>query len=175
MSTGARADIAAIPDAIKQAANRHRVPVEVMYSVLLLESGMRKNGAIQPWPWTLNVNHKPYRYESFDEAKAALEQFMRNPKNTIAVGASQIYLPAHGKLFADKTDLLKPDVNLDYAAKLLASEYRETAKRGAPNWWLAAGRYHAPNNKYHSRLYRSIAFTKCRKISAQCTMYGKIS
>ena len=169
------ASIAPIDDAIKTAANKHRVPVEVFYSVLLLESGMRVEGLSKPWYWTLNVNHKPYRYDSYAAANTALNTFLLNPKNTIAVGAGQIYLPAHGKRFKDKSELLKPSVNLDYAAWLLAEEFKATVRQGNPNWWLAAGRYHAPNNKYYARLYRSIVFTKCRKLSAQCTMYGKIS
>jgi hypothetical protein len=157
------------------AANQHRIPVEVFYSVLLLESGMRVDGKTTPWPWTLNVNHKPYRYSSYDETRAALEEFLKNPKNTIAVGAGQIYLPAHGHVFNDVIDLVDPKINLHYSAKLLANEFEYLKNKGRANWWTAAGRYHAPNNTYHARLYRSIVFMKCRKISAQCTMYGKIS
>jgi hypothetical protein len=164
-----------ISQQVLMTANKHRVPAEVFYSLLMLESGMRVDGKTIPWHWTLNVNHKPYRYKSYDETKAALLEFLKNPKNTIAVGAGQIYIPAHGHVFDDVTDLVDPAVNLNYSAKLLSDEFNYLKRQGKANWWTAAGRYHAPNNRHHARVYRSIVFMKCRKISAQCTMYGKIS
>ncbi|BCD97765.1 lytic transglycosylase domain-containing protein [Marinagarivorans cellulosilyticus] len=162
-----------IPRAYGVVAEKYGVPVEVFYSVILQESGESRNGTYHPWPWTLNVAHKAYRYRSKAEAKAALIEFM-NYENRIAVGLGQIYLPAHGHKFSDPTALLNPRVNLEYAAQILSSEFDVTSRNGRPNWWVAAGRYHHPSKEEYAAPYRALVFMKCREISAQCTMYGDI-
>jgi soluble lytic murein transglycosylase-like protein len=77
-------------------------------------------------------------------------------------------------LFADKTELLDPAVNLNYAAQLLADEFKWTLNQGKPNWWVAVGRYHTPSNSGLAKNYREDVFNRCKKISDFCTRYGAI-
>ena len=83
-----------------------------------------------PWPWTLNVELKPYYFSNKQEAKTALRQFLATDNKRIAVGIGQIYLPSHGHLFSDPTVLLEPEINLHYAAKLLADNFQWTIEQG---------------------------------------------
>lgn len=164
---------AGIPTAYYKISKKYGIPVEVFYSMILQESGRTVNGRYHPWPWTLNVNHKAYRYDSQREAVKALYQFM-DGKNTIAVGLGQIYLPAHGHVFEDPFVLLDPRINLEYAAILLATEFLYTVKKKNPNWWEAVGRYHAPSNKKYAHKYRREVFEKCLKITRSCINYGAL-
>lgn len=162
-----------IPKAYGVVAEKYGVPVEVFYSLILQESGESRDGTYHPWPWTLNVAHKAYRYDNQEDAKDALRGFMTY-ENRIAVGLGQIYLPAHHSQFNDPTVLLNPRTNLEYAAGLLANEFKVTVKNGEPNWWVAAGRYHHPSKEEYAAPYRALVFMKCRDISSQCSMYGDI-
>jgi len=141
--------------------------------MILQESGRSIDGMYHPWPWTLNVNHKPYRYESKREAVKALYRFM-NGKNSIAVGLGQIYLPSHGHRFKYPEVLFVPRINLEYAALLLLTEYHNTVKKNKASWWLAVGRYHHPSKEVYAKTYRSEVYKKCTKISNSCTEYGAL-
>ena len=156
-------------------ATKHGVPVEVFFSVVFIESGRKIKGRHLPWPWTLNVNHKAYYYDNKEQALAALKQFLQNPKNTIAVGLGQIYLPSHGKKFEDPLSLLDPHVNLDFASQLLRYEFHQAKQKyKQANWWLAAGRYHHPSKEHFAKPYRERVFRKCQKISHRCRDFGEI-
>lgn len=174
-----------IPPAYHRIAADYQIPVDVFYSVMLQESGRTiastspgantKTRRYLPWPWVLNVELKPYFFESQERAAIALKQFLAVDKNArIAVGLGQIYLPSHGHLFDDKTVLLNPKENLQYAAKLLADEFQWTVKQSKPNWWIAVGRYHTPSNVSLAKEYREGVYRRCLKISELCTRYGAI-
>jgi Transglycosylase SLT domain len=171
---------AVIPPAYHKIANDYQIPVDVFYAVMLQESGKsivvhtHKQKTL-PWPWVLNVELKPYFFDSRDSAVIALKQFLAiNHNARIAVGLGQIYLPSHGHLFVDKTLLLDPGVNLNYAAKILASEFQWTLDQATPNWWIAVGRYHTPSNKILAKEYREGVYRRCQKISDLCSRYGAI-
>lgn len=167
-----RADI---PPAYHRIANQYQIPVDVFFSVMLQESGKTLNKDYVPWPWVLNVEEKPYFFESRESAELALKQFLAvNERARIAVGIGQIYLPSHGHLFEDKTVLLSPSTNLHYAAKVLVENFEWTVKQNKPNWWVAVGRYHTPSKPVLAKAYRESVFKKCQKISELCTQYGAL-
>lgn len=169
-----------IPAAYVKVAQDHGVPPVVFYSVMMQESTKRvrysKDGKTHelylPWPWTLNVELKSYYYATKEEAKVALRQFLATNNRRIAVGIGQIYLPSHGHLFDDKTVLLEPEINLPYAAKLLADNFQWTLDQGKPNWWVAVGRYHTPSRLDLAIPYRIAAFNRCQKIFGECNRFG---
>lgn len=164
-----------IPSAYHKIANDYQIPVEVFYAVMLQESGRKTDRKYLPWPWVLNVELKPYYFSSEEQAATALREFLAlNGKARIAVGLGQIYLPSHGKYFEDKTRLLDPGTNLEYAARILANEFQWTLKQSKPNWWVAVGRYHTPSNSVLAKNYREDVFRRCQSISQACTNYGAI-
>ena len=164
---------ATIPRAYVIVAERHQVPVPVFYSMVLQESGLTRNGRFHPWPWTLNVDHTPYRFDTREAAEAALADFIA-ANHRIAVGLGQIYLPSHGHRFRNPVRLLDPRLNLEYAAHLLALEYQWTHRNGGGNWWTAAGRYHAPSNPVAAAEYRRRVFERCRKLELPCEEFGAL-
>lgn len=181
---------AGIPSAYHQIANEYQIPVEVFYAVMLQESGKTLSFSSRtdltderattrpsfvPWPWVLNVELKPYFFESREQAAIALKQFLAANKDArIAVGLGQIYLPSHGHLFTDKTLLLDPAVNLNYAAQLLATEFQWTVQQAKPNWWVAVGRYHTPSNNTLAKNYREDTYHRCQTFSNLCAHYGAL-
>lgn len=164
-----------IPPAYHKIANDYQIPVDVFFAVMLQESGKTTERKYLPWPWVLNVELKAYYFSSKEQASIALRQFLAvNANARIAVGLGQIYLPSHGRYFEDKTKLLEPGVNLDYAAKILATEFQWTLKQSKPNWWVAVGRYHTPSNFELAKNYREDVFRRCKLISQNCANYGAI-
>lgn|GEM_PF-2477050 len=174
---------ASIPSAYVQVARDFGIPPVVFYSVMMQESTKKikilKDGTTQdkllPWPWTLNVELKSYYFATKDEAKTALRQFIATNNKRIAVGIGQIYLPSHGHLFDDVTVLLDPEINLQYAAKLLAANFQWALDQGKPNWWVAVGRYHTPSRLDLAAPYREAAFKRCEKTFGNCTRFGGIN
>ena len=105
-----------IPDGYAQVARAHGIPAEVLYAVSLTETAMapgdmagvmqysRRDGrlpdASRPWPWTINVAGKGYRYASRLEAWQALQVFLkRYPARRIDVGIAQVNLGWNGHRF----------------------------------------------------------------------------
>ena len=60
------------PPAYQLAAQRAGIPSTVLYAVALQESGIRRNGRIVPWPWSLNVAGQSRRYATRADACAGL-------------------------------------------------------------------------------------------------------
>lgn len=169
-----RADI---PRAYQIIADHYGVPVEVFFSIALQESGKSGNNKFLPWPWTLNIDEKGYYFDTREEAEIALLTAMEAAKQKgkvgrVAVGIGQIYMPSHVSQFVSPIQALDPTQNLNYAAKLLAEHYLNTLKEGAPDWWVAVGRYHSPSNKKLANGYQQLVFKKCLRISARCHTYG---
>ncbi len=74
-------------------AMAHGVPPEALYSVSLSESSRKLPRGVRPWPWTINVAGKGYRYETRLQAWQALQVFMkRHALKRIDVGIAQVNL-----------------------------------------------------------------------------------
>ncbi|MBF3059975.1 lytic transglycosylase domain-containing protein, partial [Pseudomonas aeruginosa] len=58
------------PPAYQLAAQRAGIPSTVLYAVALQESGIRRNGRIVPWPWSLNVAGQSRRFATRADACA---------------------------------------------------------------------------------------------------------
>ncbi|ENT7862813.1 hypothetical protein ACFGQG_002155 [Salmonella enterica] len=66
-----------IPPGYHLVASESGVPAEALYSVSLAETSRKLPHGERPWPWTLNVAGKGYRYNTRQEAYDALLSFMR--------------------------------------------------------------------------------------------------
>lgn len=173
---------AEIPRAYEQIANRYGLPTEVFFSIAMVESGKLETGAVRdrrflPWPWTLNIDEKPYYFDTREEAESALMKALLKAEKEgrvgkVAVGLGQIYMPAHINQFASPLQALDPTVNLHYAAKLLVEHYIWTIKQGKPDWWVAVGRYHSPGNANAAKQYRELVYSRCIRFSNRCSYLG---
>ncbi|WP_040239467.1 transglycosylase SLT domain-containing protein, partial [Xanthomonas citri] len=112
------------PPAYQLASQRAGIPSTVLYAVALQESGIRRNGRIVPWPWSLNVAGQSRRYATRSDACAGLQQAMRStPDTRIDAGLGQINLGYHQQRYASACDLLDPYRNLAIAAEILQEQH----------------------------------------------------
>lgn len=152
---GAQAEAPDIPSAYVVAAEDNGIPPEVLYAVAMTESQMSLGHAVRPWPWTLNVAGKGYRYDTRSDACTALRSFLQQTR-VVDVGIAQLnvrwqpQLFTAGKRFADPCAGLNPYANLDEAAKLIRQHYDASG-----DWLIAAGRYHRPAGGKPAERYRA--------------------
>lgn len=130
-----------VPDGYRRIAQAHQVPPEALYSLALTESSARLPRGERPWPWTINVAGKGYRYATRLEAWRALQEFMRHTSlKHIDVGMAQVNLGWNGGYFASTWQAFDPYRNLNAAADIL----RHCWDTRPGSWLAAAGCYHHP-------------------------------
>ncbi|KTB95161.1 lytic transglycosylase [Pseudomonas syringae ICMP 11293] len=138
------------PPAYQLAAQRAGIPSTVLYAVALQESGIRRNGRIVPWPWSLNIAGQSRRFATRVDACSGLQQAMRStPHTRIDAGLGQINLGYHKHRFTSPCDLFDPYRNLDIAAQILKEQHIP-----GEDWLLAIGRYHRPAGGEPAARYR---------------------
>ena len=138
-----------IPDAYHRIAHHFGVPVDLWFAILLQESGAPYRGRLLPWPWTLNVAGKPYRFTNKTQMTAFLCRVRPAELNRIDIGFGQIHWGSHKAHFRSMAELADPMVNLSYSAWWFKRQYA-----ASNDWWTAVGQYHAPNNPTRARKYR---------------------
>ena len=141
------------------AEKRYVMPRGLLRAVALVESG--RHGV--PWPWTLNIDGRPYYYETHAHAVRDLK---RAPQARTDVGLMQVNLGWHGQRFARPAEALDPRRNLAAAAAFLAELH---AAHGT--WTAAVGRYHgggpARRGRYICRVYDALRAVHRRKSSPE--------
>ena len=138
------------PPAYQLAAQRAQIPATVLYAVALQESGMRLQGRVVPWPWSLNVAGQARRFPTRAAACAGLHQALREaPPSRIDAGLGQINLHYQRHRYVHACDLLDPYRNLAIAATILREQHTE-----GEDWLVAIGRYHRPAGGEPAARYR---------------------
>lgn len=151
------------PPAYQLAASSAGVPSEVLYAVALTESGLRIDGRIRPWPWTLNVAGKGRFFKTREDACIALNQVLKSVSaKRVDVGLGQINVGYHGQKVEQHCDLLDPYLNLSIAAAILKSHHRT-----GNDWLIAIGRYHRPAGGGPAKRYRNIASKHLERITSR--------
>lgn len=142
-----------ISEGYRQVAQQEKVPAEALFSLALTESARKLPQGLRPWPWTINVAGKGYRYSSREEAYQALTAFMRNHSlKRIDVGIAQVNLGWNGHRFASYWSAFEPYTNLRVAAQIL----RECYDAQPGSWMQATGCYHHPAGGKPARTYKAI-------------------
>ena len=128
------------PSAYLSAARDYGVPSDILFAIALQESGTVRDGKLIPWPWTLNVAGRPYRFANRHDACATLlDALLRLPAWRVDVGLGQINVGFHVYRVAHPCALLDPYQNLALTALILREHYL-----AASDWRVAIGRYHRP-------------------------------
>ena len=127
------------------AAQKHGVPLGVLYAVGLTETG--RGDSLRPY--ALNIEGKA----SYDDDKAtALARFAgarAAGKKLIDVGCMQINHHFHATHFKSVEQMFEPAANVEYAALFL-----KQLKAREGNWTMAVARYHAgPDNDPAQKRY----------------------
>jgi hypothetical protein len=151
-SAATAASLQPVPAGYRQVALAHGVPPASLYAVALTESSRKLPRGVRPWPWTLNVAGKGYRYPTRLEAWSALQKFMkRYPLKRIDVGVAQVNLGWNGGRFRSTWEAFDPYINLNVAAAILRA-----CRDSTRDWLAAAGCYHHPAGGKPAARYRAI-------------------
>ncbi len=124
--------------AAQRAALAEDVPLDVLKAIARVETGRTQNGALEPWPWTVNREGQGYWFTSEVEAKSYVFDIFKSGVRSFDVGCFQINYRWHGKAFRSIDAMFDPDENATYAARFLAQLYAELG-----SWPAAAGAYHS--------------------------------
>jgi Transglycosylase SLT domain len=128
-----------------RASAQHGVPLNVLYSVGLTETGSR-NGLS---PYDMNVDGAAVHSTSLAEAMARFEQAEWRGAKFIDIGCMQINHHFHSADFHSLSEMFDPARNVEYAANFLKS-----LKAQEGSWTLAVARYNAgPGNPAAEKTY----------------------
>ncbi len=127
------------------AARQYDIPLGVLYSVGLTESGGKKGLR----PYAMNIAGKPYFAADQQDAVNTFTSERGKGIKLIDLGCMQINHHYHHKEFSSVDEMFDPQKNVAYAARFL-KELRE--REGS--WTMAVARYHAgPNNNPAQKRY----------------------
>lgn len=110
------------------------VPLGVLYAVGMTESGNK--GSLHPY--ALNIAGKSVITYSRDDAMRQFRWARLKGTKLIDLGCMQVNWYYHGSNFASPEEMLDPQTNIIYAAKLL-----NELKASEGSWTAAVARYHA--------------------------------
>jgi soluble lytic murein transglycosylase-like protein len=128
-----------------RASSKYGVPLGVLYSVGLTETGRR--GSLQPY--AMNVEGRAVFSGSAAEAVLRFEEARREGASLIDLGCMQINHRYHRENFSSLESMLSPRDNVEYAARFL-----KELKGRHDTWTMAIARYHAgPNNDPAQKRY----------------------
>ena len=102
-------------------------------------------------PYALNISGKTIVVSSKAEGKAIIEHYLQQGYQNIDVGVMQVNYHWHRKNFATLEEMLIPRLNIEYAAKLLSSLYKQYG-----SWSKAVRYYHSANPEHHLKYSRKI-------------------
>jgi len=140
-----------ICDAAAQLASRQTgVPLDVLQAITRTETGRKRNGRFEPWPWTVNMEGKGVWFTTLDEARAYVFRNFKRGARSFDVGCFQINYKWHHQGFSSIDEMFDPEANALYAARFLRRLYDEHG-----NWIDAAGSYHSRTPKYANR-YKAV-------------------
>lgn len=128
--------------ALTAAARETSVPTRILKAISRTESGRNIDGALMPWPWTINIGGQGSWFKTKSEALAHFQKNYQNGSRNIDVGCFQINHRWHGARFASVDDMMDPFKNARYAAEFLKELYGEFG-----NWSDATGAYHSRNKE----------------------------
>ncbi len=143
--------------AIARAEQIYHLPAHLLGAIGRVESGRRDaaSGAVDPWPWSINVEGIDHVYETEPEAIAAVRSYQASGSRSIDVGCLQVNLMFHPDAFATLEAAFDPERNADYAARFLVQLQAQTG-----DWQTATAWYHsatpALGDAYRRRVMASL-------------------
>ena len=128
-----------------RAAERHGVPLGMLYAVGLAETG--RGDSLQPY--ALNIEGRPSYDTDMQAARRQVEAARLAGARLIDIGCMQINHHYHGTRFESVAAMFDPARNVEYAAVFL-----KQLRQREGSWTLAVARYHAgPHNDPAQKRY----------------------
>lgn len=116
------------------------VPPGLLGAIARVESGRRNpdSGAVEPWPWTADVEGAGAYFATKAEAVAAVRRSQAQGISSIDVGCMQVNLRQHPEAFPSLEAAFDPAANVAYASRFLRELHDQTG-----DWAKAAAMYHS--------------------------------
>jgi hypothetical protein len=116
------------------------IPPGLLGAIARVESGRRNpdSGAIEPWPWTADVEGTGAWFATKAEAVAAVRRSQAQGVGSIDVGCMQVNLAQHPEAFPSLEAAFDPASNVAYASRFLRELHDQTG-----DWAKAAAMYHS--------------------------------
>ncbi len=128
-----------------RAAQSNDIPLNVLYSVGLTETGAK--GVLAPF--AMNIDGAAVASASLQEALSKLAQAQARGAKFIDVGCMQINMRFHAADFASPAEMFDPAKNVGYAAGFL-----KQLRQREGSWTMAVARYNAgPANTSAQKRY----------------------
>lgn len=168
-----RSDMAAPTDpaqtclsAAAQAAQAEGVPLDMLVTLALVESGRDMGRGLAPWAWAVHAQGRGHWAEQRADALALAQAALNTGTTNIDLGCFQINYRWHGAQFATLDAMLDPLENAHYAARLLRSHRDRLG-----SWDAAIGAYHSGTpelaDAYRARFARLASHTPAMLSVAQ--------
>lgn len=148
------ANVSELCDRAAQVAARDSgVPLSVLRSITRTETGRNRNGQLEPWPWTVNMEGAGTWFDTEAEAHSYVDRHLQRGAQSFDVGCFQVNYKWHGEAFRSIREMFDPNANARYAATFLKTLHAELG-----DWAAAAGAYHSRTpdyaRKYQARFER---------------------
>ena len=128
-----------------RAADLHGIPLGVLYSVGLTETGGKRGLR----PYAMNIDGRAMFPRDLAEALLLFDEARQAGAKFVDVGCMQINHRWHARQFASVREMFDPTRNVAYAARLL-----KQLRARQPSWTMAVARYNAgPNNDPAQKKY----------------------
>ncbi len=137
----AKGEVAGICDiAARHASQISGVPLEILYTLTRVETGVQTDGVLMPWPWAANVAGKSEWFTTKAEATRHIEELIGTGSRNVDIGCFQLNHKWHGDAFVSVEDMIDPNRNAVYAADLLIKNFKREG-----TWLAAIAAYHSTN------------------------------
>lgn len=134
---------AEILNLITNAEQEHGIPKGLLLAVAKTESNLKS--------FALNIEGRPIFPTDKESALKTIRKALNAGFTNIDIGVAQINYKWHGSNFSCIEDMLSPETNIRYAARLLSQLKREHG-----NWHNAIRLYHSLKPKYHRQYSRKV-------------------
>ena len=128
---------------IANAEKKHQIPSGLLAAIAKTESGMKA--------YALNVGGRSMFLESISTAQEVLEDKLNAGLTNIDIGVMQLNYRWHAGEFDSLAQMLTPESNINYAAKLLGSLYTQHG-----TWHKAVRYYHSATPEHHRKYSRKV-------------------
>lgn len=141
-----------IPGVYYAVALKENVPAPLLFAISQAEATWPEHHKI--WPWTLNVEGKPYYLKSRQAAHRKIQEYLSKGIDSIDIGPMQTNWHFHKKRYTSPWQATDPIINLKTGAKILRECYDKKH-----SWWICTADYHTkgntPERKKRANEYRA--------------------
>lgn len=137
-------DIEDIKKIITKAEIQNKIPKGLLAAIAKVESGHRE--------YAINVGGRAVYAGSLAKALSIAKSKINSGVTNIDLGVMQLNYRWHGNQFASLEEMLTPEKNINYAAKLLKVLYDQHG-----DWQKAIRHYHSANLKHSKKYSRKVS------------------